>query len=154
MTVSTGEQHSDHSGAPERGGIPVDTFAVRLVLSRIHAGDLTLRDAAEKCGLSFASWSNWERGMKPRDFLEVVQAVSEGLGIDRDWLMWGGPLARQEPSARVLRRRVERHGRREDTGWYLSTTDGQIDSRRAVVSRPPSRRDDNSRPRVLRQPAA
>lgn len=103
MTVSTGDERSEER-ASGRGTIPVDTFSVRLVLARIHAGDLTLRDAAERCGLSFASWSNWERGMKPRDLLEVAQAVSEGLGIDRDWLLFGGPLTPEKRHRDVRRR--------------------------------------------------
>lgn len=77
----------------QRSTIPIDTFAARLMLVRMHAGYLTINEAAERCGLNYGSWSNWERGKQPRDLLGVVQAISENLGVDRDWLMWGGPLA-------------------------------------------------------------
>lgn len=86
------------SAAPPwgRGWVPADTFAARLALARMHADNITIRDAAERCGLNYGSWSNWERGKKPRDLLETVEAISEGLGVDRDWLLFGGPLADAE----------------------------------------------------------
>jgi len=83
--------------------VPVDTFAARLVLARLHAGNLTLQQAAARCGLVDQSWSNWERGAKPRDLVDVVAAISESLGIDRDWLMYGGPLSQPERPIRRLR---------------------------------------------------
>lgn len=74
------------------GRIPADTFGHRLLLVRADAGNLTIEQAAAKCGLLSQSWGNWERGTKPRDFEDVVEAIAEGLGIDRDWLFRGGPL--------------------------------------------------------------
>jgi len=92
-----------------RRPIPADTFGVRLAIARMHAGHLTIREAAELCGLNYGSWSNWENGSKPRELLDVVGAVSEGLDVDHDWLLFGGPLTsgRGEPtkSQRPLRRR-------------------------------------------------
>ena len=81
--------------------IPADTFGVRLMLVRAHAGHMTVKDAADKCGLNYGSWSNWERGKMPRDLLDVVEAIAEGLGIDRDWLLHGGPLTRPSRKPRV-----------------------------------------------------
>lgn len=81
--------------------IPADTFGVRLMLVRAHAGHITVKDAAEKCGLNYGSWSNWERGKMPRDLLDVVESISEGLGIDRDWLLHGGALTRPSRKSRV-----------------------------------------------------
>jgi transcriptional regulator with XRE-family HTH domain len=75
-----------------QGDIPSDTFAARLLLARHHAGRLSQREAAEKCGLNYASWSNWEEGRRPRDLLDVVQQIAEALDIDRTWLLFGGPL--------------------------------------------------------------
>lgn len=100
MTTSTGESAADLREQPTRGAIPADTFAARLRLVRMHAGDITIVDAADRAGLSYGSWSNWERGMQPRDKVEIVRAVAETFGIDRDWLMWGGPLA-PEPRRRA-----------------------------------------------------
>jgi len=81
--------------------VPVDTFGNRLMLVRAHAGHMTVREAADKCGLNYGSWSNWERGKMPRDLLDVVESVSEGLAIDRDWLMYGGPLTRPERNRKL-----------------------------------------------------
>ena len=72
--------------------VPADTFGHRLMLVRAEKGHLTVKEAAERCGLNYGSWSNWERGKLPRDILDVADAVSEGLGIDRDWLLRGGLL--------------------------------------------------------------
>lgn len=71
--------------------IPEDTFAVRLVIIRSTLG-LTQKEAAQRCGLDDGSWSNWENGAKPRGMDRVVEAICSNLSVDRDWLMWGGPL--------------------------------------------------------------
>ena len=83
--------------------VPADTFDHRLMLARSHAGKLTIQDAALKCGLSPQSWSNWEKGMRPHDKVEVAQVVADGLNIDRDWLLHGGPLTKPEPPVRSRR---------------------------------------------------
>jgi transcriptional regulator with XRE-family HTH domain len=91
-TTSTGA----HAAAPhESGWIPIDTFAVRVNLARIHLG-LTVKEAAERCGLNYGSWSKWERGSMPRNLLEIVDKISLGLGVNREWLLVGGPLAGAE----------------------------------------------------------
>jgi len=58
----------------------------------MHADDCTIREAADRCGLNYGSWSNWERGMEPRGLLDVVEKISQGLGVNREWLLYGGPL--------------------------------------------------------------
>jgi transcriptional regulator with XRE-family HTH domain len=73
------------------GWIPADTFGTRLILARRHAR-MTVREAAARCGVHYATWSTWERGSTPGDQGEVVSRISKGLGVRRDWLMWGGPL--------------------------------------------------------------
>src|SRR5262245_11706143 len=83
--------------------IPADSFGHRLMLSRSHAGNLTIEDAAKRCGFSRQAWTNWERGARPRDLLDVVDQVAEHLQIDHDWLLYGGPLA---PAPRPRRVRV------------------------------------------------
>lgn len=62
------------------------------MLCRFHTG-LTVKKAAARCGLNYGSWSKWENGASPRDLLTVVARISEGLGVDREWLLFGGPLA-------------------------------------------------------------
>jgi transcriptional regulator with XRE-family HTH domain len=72
----------------------------------MYADNITIRDAAELCGLNYGSWSNWERGKKPRDLLEVVSAISGALGVNRTWLLLGGPLARAEENRDLWRPQV------------------------------------------------
>jgi hypothetical protein len=95
MTANPGGERDQHGGTPtqRQRPIPADTLAVRLAIARMHAGHLTIREAADKCGLNYGSWSNWEQGARPRDLLGVVHAVSEGLDVDHDWILFGGPLA-------------------------------------------------------------
>ena len=74
--------------ATATGWVPQQDFATRLLLARRHLG-LTVREAAMRCGIHYATWSTWERGSRPQDMASAVQAVADGLGADRDWLMWG-----------------------------------------------------------------
>ncbi len=71
---------------------PEDTFAARLMLVRKHL-ELSQEAIAERCGLDGASWGYWERGGSPQKKDSTVFKIANALGVDRDWLMWGGPLA-------------------------------------------------------------
>lgn len=99
MAMTTEPQQS----AAQRGGIPADSFANRLMLARAYAGHLSIRDAAELCGLGRGAWTNWEKGAKPGDKIEIAEVVAEKLGVDFDWLLFGGALPQAE--GRPLRRR-------------------------------------------------
>lgn len=77
----------DDGGRPA-GWIPADDFGSRLLLVR-RGLRLTLREAAAKCGLNYRAWQSWETGRVPQHVLAVVAAISERLGVDRDWLAWG-----------------------------------------------------------------
>lgn len=107
-TASHGEsdrplgQPADPSDQPRRGRIPSDTFANRLVLVRRLAG-MTIKEAAATCGLHYATWSTWEAGRRPADAPDVVTRIANELDIDREWLLFGGPLlpARGRPAKRV-----------------------------------------------------
>lgn len=68
--------------------VPVESFATRLVQLRRHLG-WNQGEAAGRCGLDDGSWSNWERGVKPRDMASIVARIHAATGVDRDWLMWG-----------------------------------------------------------------
>jgi transcriptional regulator with XRE-family HTH domain len=72
--------------------VPSDHFGTRLLLARRELG-LTVKEAALRCGLHYATWSTWENGRTPADMAAVAQAVSAGLGVSREWLMWGGTLS-------------------------------------------------------------
>lgn len=98
MTEQTGETREGRVVA----SIPEDSYAHRLMLARAHAGHLSIRAAAEKCGLNHASWANWERGMRSRTMVEDAEAIADGLNVDRDWLLHGGPLS-PPPKAKRLR---------------------------------------------------
>jgi transcriptional regulator with XRE-family HTH domain len=131
------------------------------MLARMHAGYQTIDDAAAKCGLTRQNWSNWEKGMKPRDLVEVVQAISDGLDIDRDWLLFGGPLSK--PASGVRRRQSGA------TVWYRPNSRGSTRHRpngrgaRAVTTgatqptsathRPPGRDDTVTPASRIRRPA-
>lgn len=81
----------------QRGAIPADSFAARLMLIRMHAGHLSIRDAAEKCALGRGAWTNWEKGALPGDIIGVATVIADKLGVDRDWLLFGGSLAKDSP---------------------------------------------------------
>jgi len=106
-TASTGDDRE--VVVPEQthqGDIPSDTLSNRLLLARTHAGFLTVKEAAERCGLNYGSWSNWEGGARPRDLLDVVRKIANGLDINYEWLLFGGPLlpARGRPTRRSTKR--------------------------------------------------
>lgn len=73
--------------------VPTDTFGSRLLLVRAEL-HLSCEEAASKCGLKAPTWNTWERGSSPRNMAAVVDAIHQGLGVDRDWLMWGGSRSR------------------------------------------------------------
>jgi transcriptional regulator with XRE-family HTH domain len=72
--------------------IPADTFGTRLFVARKQRR-LTVEQAARLCGVAQPTWTTWENGALPRDLVATVRRISEALDCDRDWLMWGGPLA-------------------------------------------------------------
>jgi transcriptional regulator with XRE-family HTH domain len=116
--------------------IPRDTFRARLMLVRLHAGDLTIREAAAKCGLNYGSWANWEKGVKPRDRVETAEAISDALGVDRDWLLFGGPLA---PEDRRPGRVVSRPGRRLPASYPIAAGQATPDQPNGHHIRPTGR---------------
>lgn len=89
--MAANEALGSHTEAPL---IPEDSFGLRLVMVR-RALNLSQQEAAARCDLDDGSWSNWEGGAKPRRMDEVVSTISKRLEVDRDWLMWGGPLRGQ-----------------------------------------------------------
>jgi len=93
---------SSETTAAASGDIPADTFANRLMLSRAHAGHLSIREAADLCSLGRGAWTNWEQGARPQDLVEVCQVISEKLHINFNWLLLGGPL--RSSSGRPTRR--------------------------------------------------
>jgi transcriptional regulator with XRE-family HTH domain len=80
--------------------VPEDTYARRLMLTRDHAGHLSIREAADMCGLNYASWANWEKGTRSRTMMDDTRAIAETLGVDLGWLRDGGPLTKPERQPR------------------------------------------------------
>ncbi|WP_415103022.1 helix-turn-helix domain-containing protein [Nocardioides sp.] len=92
------------------GWVPENTFGSRLLVVRRQLG-LTVQEAAERCGLHYASWSGWENGRRPSDLAMVVKRVSDHLLVDRDWLMWG----EAQPGPRPTRPSVDELRARRDS---------------------------------------
>lgn len=100
-----------------RGRIPADTLPNRLMLARRLAG-LSIRDAADLCGLGRGAWTKWENGSRPLDLLEITGIIAEKLDIDLEWLRFGGALvpSRGRPTKRsaVAAERGEATGKADD----------------------------------------
>ncbi|WGH20067.1 immunity repressor [Gordonia phage Tarzan] len=81
--------------ATETGGWrPSDSLANRVRLIRAEMG-LTMKQAAERVGtdvITERGWQSIEEGRSPRQLDVKVKRIALALGVDRDWLMWGGPL--------------------------------------------------------------
>lgn len=71
---------------------PRDTLSMRVRIARIER-ELSQRAAALTCGLTFGEWQGIEDGRKVGGLDVKVRKIAAGLGYDRDWLMWGGPLS-------------------------------------------------------------
>lgn len=78
----------------ERRPIPADTFRLRLVIARLHAGHKTAESAAQAIGVSGQTWLNWERGIHTDSAMRPMQLhwIAEKMDVDEDWLRNGGPL--------------------------------------------------------------
>lgn len=64
---------------------------------------LTIKEAAERCGIPYRSFQNYTLGLREPN-AEALRTVSTQLGISSDWLLTGeGPMLRgesaQAPSA-------------------------------------------------------
>lgn len=75
---------------------PHDTFGARLRLIRYELR-LTVEEAAQACGIPHPTWSTWENGVTPRDKVEIVARIVNGLStteesLDGNWLLFGGEL--------------------------------------------------------------
>lgn len=65
------------------------TFGARLALVRWRMG-WNLKEAATECNLpSTNSWSNWEEGAMPRNYVDVVNRIVLRTRVDKVWLMTG-----------------------------------------------------------------
>jgi transcriptional regulator with XRE-family HTH domain len=88
MTIDAAAQTT----AASHGRIPADTFATRLMLARAQAGHISIREAADLCGIGRGAWTNWEKGAQPESYEDLTDLIAERLNCDRDWLRHGGAL--------------------------------------------------------------
>lgn len=63
-------------------------FGARLALIRWQMG-WNLKEASLACGFAQNSWSGWEDGVKPRDYMDVVDKIVKRTQVSRMWLMMG-----------------------------------------------------------------
>jgi hypothetical protein len=78
---------------PPRGWVPEDTFGGRLAVLRQHFG-WNVKQAADHCGILGENWRRWEKtGSTPRGIYEIVDQIVKATGVDRTWLLAGGPLS-------------------------------------------------------------
>lgn len=70
---------------------PADTLANRFKLVRAELG-LSQREFGERVGIPASQVQSIEDGKSPRGLDVKVKKIALGLGVDRDWLMWGGSL--------------------------------------------------------------
>lgn len=83
--------------------VPADTFGTRLLLIRREL-KLTTEEAAARCNLAAPTWNTWENGVTPQKLNEVVEKIHKGLGVNRDYLMWGSTSGykRDDPAFELI----------------------------------------------------
>lgn len=96
---------SPETPTKQKGRRPADTFANRLLLARVLAGHLSIREASEAAGLNREAWRDWEHGRRPRDILDACRRIADALDVDHDWLLFGGPLSPAAPPRRTSSKR-------------------------------------------------
>ena len=143
------------TGAPAKGAIPVDSFAHRLRLARAHAGQISIREAADLTGFGRGAWTNWEsKGTIPVDYDYVVEVISDKLGVDPLWLADGGQLAEDTTrSRRWSTLRPTRSGHRGGAGVQTTVPKVRVTGQRPSGSvRPRPDRPNNRPPAVSGDP--
>jgi transcriptional regulator with XRE-family HTH domain len=74
----------------------MDTLGTRLMLVRRELG-ISQAEAARRCNLTARVWQNMEDGRATRHELENIKRIALAFQVDRDWLMFGGPLEEEAP---------------------------------------------------------
>ena len=78
---------SDNNLAPN--WIPdASTLGARLALVRWRMG-WNMKEAERECNLTQNSWSKWEDGVSPRNYIEVINRIVLRTGVNKVWLMDG-----------------------------------------------------------------
>lgn len=61
------------------------------MLMRTELG-LSQREAALRSGVSFGTIQGVESGRSPRNEVATLKKLADAFHVDKDWLIWGGPL--------------------------------------------------------------
>jgi transcriptional regulator with XRE-family HTH domain len=144
------EQESGRAVASPRGRIPADTLPNRLMLARKLAG-LSIREAADLCGLGRGAWTKWETGSRPLDLLEITGVIAEKLDVDLEWLRFGGPLAPARgmsvrPASDTVRYSPSGLGNSLGYAAYPVSTDRPMSTMSRPADLRPKGREDRTRP--------
>ena len=73
------------------GWRPVDSIATRVKLVRDRLG-VSQREFALLTGLTYGEVQSLENGAAARHEVDKVAKIAKATGVDREWLLWGGPL--------------------------------------------------------------
>ena len=82
--------------AHESSWVPSDTLAARVTVLRSQLG-MSRRQFAAHTGLTENQLQGIEEGRSPQKLPQKIQMICKATGVDRDWLMWGGPLKTNDP---------------------------------------------------------
>jgi len=75
----------------ERSWRPADSLATRFKLVRLELG-MSQREFGDRVGIPAHQIQSIEDGKAGRHLDVKVKKIALALGVDRDWLMWGGSL--------------------------------------------------------------
>jgi transcriptional regulator with XRE-family HTH domain len=77
------------NATPSPNWIPdASSLGARLALVRWRMG-WNMKEAARECNITQNSWANWEAGMQPRNYVEVINRIVLRTRVDKLWLMTG-----------------------------------------------------------------
>ena len=79
------------TSAVERSWRPADSLATRFKLVRLELG-MSQREFGDRVGIPAHQIQSIEDGKAGRHLDVKVKKIALALGVDRDWLMWGGSL--------------------------------------------------------------
>lgn len=67
---------------------PEDTFGARLALirQRFH---WNVTEASAATGIPAATWTKWEEGSQPRDYIGTCEKIAASVGCSTKWLVEG-----------------------------------------------------------------
>ena len=89
--LTLGRMAQKHAQKLPDGWRPVDSIATRVKLVRDRLG-VSQREFALLTGLTYGEVQSLENGAAARHEVDKVAKIAKATGVDREWLLWGGPL--------------------------------------------------------------